>query len=68
MALFDDECKQKVMFSRWTATPQNNSFEDEFFVCSAPTRQRAMEWLKKKNRKKRLLKTMLNVLRYPLSI
>jgi hypothetical protein len=66
--IFDDEDNQKVVFGRWTVTPHNNSFKDEFFVCSAPTRQRAMEWLKKKNRKKRLLKTMLKVLRYPFSI
>ena len=43
---FDDNDNPIVMFEEWTAQPYNNDFVDEGFLCSAPTIQMAMAWLR----------------------
>jgi len=43
---FDDNDNSIIMFERWTAQPYNNDFVDEGFLCSAPTHQMAMAWLR----------------------
>ena len=46
---FDDNDNPIVMFEEWTAQPYNNDFADEGFLCSAPTHQMAMKWLRKEH-------------------
>lgn len=46
---FDDNDNPIVMLEEWTAQPYNNDFEDETLLCSAPTHQMAMAWLREKN-------------------
>jgi len=46
---FDDNDNPIVMLEEWTAKPYNNDFVDEGFLCSAPTLQMAMAWLRGKN-------------------
>ena len=43
---FDDNGNPIVMFEEWMAQPYNNDFADEGFLCSAPTHQMAMAWLR----------------------
>lgn len=43
---FDDNDNPIVMLEEWTAKPYNNDFVDEGFLCSAPTHQTAMAWLR----------------------
>lgn len=43
---FDDNDNPIVMLEEWTAQPYNNDFVDEGFLCSAPTHQLAMNWLR----------------------
>lgn len=43
---FDDNDNPIVMLEEWTAQPYNNDFVDEGFLCSAPTHQMAMKWLR----------------------
>lgn len=43
---FDDNDSPVVMFEEWTAQSYNNDFVDEGFLCSAPTHQMAMAWLR----------------------
>lgn len=43
---FDDNDNPIVMLEEWMAQPYNNAFEDETFLCSAPTQQIAMAWLR----------------------
>ena len=43
---FDDKDNSIVEFGEWTAQAYNNDFEDEMFICSAPTLQMAMKWLR----------------------
>ena len=43
---FDDNDNPIVMLEKWTAQPYNNDFVDEGFLCSAPTHQMAMAWLR----------------------
>ena len=43
---FDDNDNHVVMFEEWMAQPYNNDFVDEGFLCSAPTHQMAMAWLR----------------------
>lgn len=43
---FDDNDNPVVMFEEWMAQPYNNDFVDEGFLCSAPTHQMAMAWLR----------------------
>ncbi len=45
---FDDNDNPVVMLEEWTAKPYNNEFADEGFLCSAPTHQMAMKWLRRK--------------------
>ena len=44
---FDDNDNPIVMFEEWMTQPYNNNFVDEGFLCSAPTHQMAMAWLRK---------------------
>ena len=44
---FDDKDNSIVEFGEWTAQAYNNDFEDEAFICSAPTLQMAMKWLRR---------------------
>ncbi len=43
---FDDNDRPIVMLEEWMAQPYNNDFVDEGFLCSAPTHQMAMAWLR----------------------
>lgn len=43
---FDDNDSPIVMLEEWMAQPYNNEFVDEGFLCSAPTHQMAMTWLR----------------------
>ena len=43
---FDDNDNPIVMFEEWMAQPYNNDFVDEGFLCSAPTHQMAVRWLR----------------------
>lgn len=43
---FDDNDNPIVMLEEWAARPYNNDFMDEGFLCSAPTLQMAMRWLR----------------------
>lgn len=43
---FDDKDNSIVAFGEWTAQAYKNDFEDEVFICSAPTLQMAMKWLR----------------------
>ena len=43
---FDDNDNPIVMFEEWMAQPYNNDFVDEGFLCSAPTHQMTMAWLR----------------------
>lgn len=43
---FDDNDNPIVMLEEWTAQPYNNDFVDEGFLCSAPTHQMAIKWLR----------------------
>ena len=43
---FDDNDSPIVMLEEWMAQPYNNDFVDEGFLCSAPTHQMAMDWLR----------------------
>lgn len=43
---FDDNDNPIVILEEWTAQPYNNDFVDEGFLCSAPTHQMAMKWLR----------------------
>ena len=43
---FDDNDNIIVMFEEWMAQPYNNDVVDEGFLCSAPTHQMAMAWLR----------------------
>mgnify|MGYP003408411905 CR=1 FL=1 len=43
---FDDNDNPIVMLEEWTAKPYNNDFVDEGFLCSAPTQQMVMAWLR----------------------
>ena len=46
----DDEGEdERVEFERWIEKSHNNSFVDEYFICSAPTIQMAMKWLREKH-------------------
>ena len=45
---FDDNDNPIVMLEEWTTQPYNNDFVDEGFLCSAPTIQMAMAWLREK--------------------
>ena len=45
-SLFDDDDNPKVSWGRWIESAHTNFFEDEFFICSAPTLQMAMKWLR----------------------
>ena len=45
---FDDNDNPIVMFEEWMTQPYNNDFVDEGFLCSAPTHQMAMAWLREK--------------------
>ena len=47
---FDDKDNSIVEFGEWTAQAYNNDFEDEAFICSAPTLQMAMKWLREKHK------------------
>ena len=42
----DDNDNPVVMLEEWMSQPYNNDFEDETFLCSAPTLQMAMRWLR----------------------
>ena len=42
---FDDNDNSIVAFGEWTAQAYDNDFEDEMFICSAPTLQMTMKWL-----------------------
>ena len=44
--IFDNNDNPIVMLEKWLAQPHNNDFEDETFICSAPTHQMAMKWLR----------------------
>lgn len=46
---FDNNDNPIVMLEEWTAQPYNNDFVDEGFLCSAPTHQMAMAWLRTKH-------------------
>ena len=46
---FDDNDNPIVMFEEWMTQPYNNNFVDEGFLCSAPTHQMAMAWLREKD-------------------
>ena len=46
---FDDNDNPNVMFEEWMAKPYNNDFVVESFLCSAPTHQMAIAWLREKN-------------------
>jgi len=48
---FDDNDNPIVMLEEWTAQPYNNDFVDEGFLCSAPTHQMAMKWLREVHNK-----------------
>ena len=43
---FDDNDNSVIMLEEWMAQLYNNDFEDETFLCSAPTHQMAMKWLR----------------------
>jgi hypothetical protein len=43
---FDDNDNPIIMLEEWTTQPYNNDFVDEGFLCSAPTHQMAMKWLR----------------------
>ena len=43
---FDDNDNPIVMLEEWMAQPYNNDIVDEGFLCSAPTHQMAMAWLR----------------------
>ena len=43
---FDNNDNPIVMLEEWMAQPYNNDFVDEGFVCSAPTIQMALAWLR----------------------
>ena len=43
---FDDNGNPIVMFEEWMTQPYNNDFVDEGFLCSAPTHQMALAWLR----------------------
>lgn len=43
---FDDNDNSIIMLEEWTAQPYNNDFVDEGFLCSAPTHQMAIAWLR----------------------
>lgn len=43
---FDDNDNSIVMLEEWMAQPYNNDIVDEGFLCSAPTHQMAMAWLR----------------------
>ena len=43
---FDNNDNPIVMLEEWMAQPYNNDFVDEGFLCSAPTHQMAMAWLR----------------------
>ena len=45
-SIFDDEDNPITVLERWVGSAHNNSFEDESFICSAPTQQMAMRWLR----------------------
>ena len=47
---FDDNGNPIVMFEEWMAQPYNNDFVDEGFLCSAPTHQMAMKWLREEHK------------------
>ena len=46
---FDDNDNSVLMFEKWITYPHNNDFEDEGFLCSAPTHQMALAWLRQKH-------------------
>ena len=46
---FDDNDNIIVMFEEWMAQPYNNDVVDEGFLCSAPTHQMAIAWLRTKH-------------------
>ena len=43
---FDDNDNPIVMLEEWMVQPYNNDVVDEGFLCSAPTHQMAMAWLR----------------------
>ena len=43
---FDDNDNSIIMLEEWMTQPYNNDFVDEGFLCSAPTHQMAMKWLR----------------------
>jgi hypothetical protein len=43
---FDNNDNPIVILEEWIAQPYNNDFVDEGFLCSAPTHQMAMAWLR----------------------
>ena len=43
---FDDNDNPIIMLEEWTAQPYSNDFVDEGFLCSAPTHQMAIKWLR----------------------
>ncbi len=45
---FDDCDNAVVVLEEWMAQSYNNDFKDEGFLCSAPTLQMAMKWLREK--------------------
>lgn len=46
---FDDSDNSIVMLEEWMVQPYNNDFVDEGFLCSAPTLQMTMKWLRKEH-------------------
>lgn len=46
---FDDNDNSIIMLEKWMAQPYNNDFEDETFLCSAPTHQMAIAWVRERN-------------------
>ena len=48
---FDDNDNPVVMLEEWIPQPYNNDFVDESFLCSAPSHQMAMAWLRKEHHK-----------------
>lgn len=45
---FDDNDNPVVILEKWIAQPYSNDFEDETFLCSAPTHQMAIAWFRQK--------------------
>ncbi len=44
-SIFDDD-NPRIEYEKWTEVAHNNQFFEEAFVCSAPTQQMAMRWLR----------------------